>query len=64
MKTISGSVTGGTKETQEMINFCAENRIYPNIEVIPIEYINEALQRVVNRDVKYRFVIDIENSLK
>ncbi|KAK4260670.1 hypothetical protein QN277_003755 [Acacia crassicarpa] len=64
MKTISGSITGGTKETQEMIDFCAANKIYPNIEVIPIEYVNEALQRVVNKDVKYRFVIDIENSLK
>ncbi|KAI9076683.1 hypothetical protein K1719_041355 [Acacia pycnantha] len=64
MKTISGSITGGTKETQEMIDFCAANKIYPNIEVIPIEYINEALQRVINKDVKYRFVIDIENSLK
>lgn len=64
MKSISGSITGGTKETQDMIDFCAANRIYPNIEVIPVQYANEALQRVINRDVKYRFVIDIENSLK
>ncbi|XP_019419085.1 PREDICTED: probable cinnamyl alcohol dehydrogenase 1 [Lupinus angustifolius] len=64
MKTLSGSITGGTKDIQEMINFCAEKEIYPNIEVIPIEYANEALERVVNKDVKYRFVIDIENSLK
>lgn len=64
MRSISGSITGGTKETQEMIDFCAANKIYPNIEVIPIDYINEALQRVINKDVKYRFVIDIENSLK
>ena len=64
MRTISGSVTGGTKETQEMIDFCAAKGIYPNIEVIPIEYANKALERVINRDVKYRFVIDIEKSLK
>ncbi|KAL6006657.1 cinnamoyl-Coa reductase [Asimina triloba] len=64
MKTISGSIAGGTKETQEMIDFCAAHKIYPNIEVINIQYINEALERLVNKDVKYRFVIDVENSLK
>ena len=63
-RTLSGSVTGGTKDTQEMINFCAANKIYPDIEVIKIDYINEALERLVNRDVRYRFVIDIESSLK
>ena len=47
-----------------MIDLCAANGIYPNIEVIPIEYANKALERVINRDVKYRFVIDIEKSLK
>jgi len=64
MKTISGSVTGGTKETQQMLDFCADHKIYPNIEVVPIQYSNEALERMIKRDVKYRFVIDIENSLK
>ncbi|XP_061370826.1 probable cinnamyl alcohol dehydrogenase 1 [Gastrolobium bilobum] len=64
MKSVSGSLTGGTKDTQEMIDFCAANGIYPNIEVIPIEYVNEAIERVINKDIKYRFVIDIENSLK
>ncbi|KAM7525988.1 hypothetical protein LguiA_015890 [Lonicera macranthoides] len=64
MKTISGSITGGTKETQEMLDFCAAHKIYPNIEIIPIQYSNEALERLIKRDVKYRFVIDIENSLK
>ncbi|KAF9600875.1 hypothetical protein IFM89_013782 [Coptis chinensis] len=63
-KTLSGSVTGGTKDTQEMLEFCAANKIYPEIEVIPIDYINEALERMVKKDVKYRFVIDIKNSLK
>jgi cinnamyl-alcohol dehydrogenase len=62
--TISGSATGGTKGTQEMINFCAAHDIHPKIEVIPIQYANEALERLIKSDVKYRFVIDIENSLK
>ncbi|GLT51021.1 hypothetical protein SLA2020_244690 [Shorea laevis] len=64
LRTVSGSITGGTKMTQEMIDFCAAHKVYPKIEVIPIEYVNEALERLIKRDVKYRFVIDIENSLK
>ncbi|EXC17366.1 putative cinnamyl alcohol dehydrogenase 1 [Morus notabilis] len=64
MRTISGSTVGGTNETQEMLEFCATRGIYPNIEVVPIQYANEALERLVRKDVKYRFVIDIENSLK
>ncbi|KAJ8770420.1 hypothetical protein K2173_015034 [Erythroxylum novogranatense] len=63
MKTMSGSIAGGTKITQEMLEFCAAHKVYPKIEVIPIQYINEALERLIKRDVKYRFVIDIENSL-
>lgn len=64
MRMLAGSVTGGTKMTQEMLDFCAAHKIYPSIEVIPIQKINEALERVVNKDIKYRFVIDIKNSLK
>ncbi|KAM7501667.1 hypothetical protein LguiB_000571 [Lonicera macranthoides] len=64
MKSISGSATGGIKETQEMLDFCAASKIYPGIEIIPIQYINKALERLIKRDVKYRFVIDIEKSLK
>ncbi|XP_037497946.1 probable cinnamyl alcohol dehydrogenase 1 isoform X2 [Jatropha curcas] len=64
MKSITGSVVGGTRVTQEMLEFCAAHKIYPKIEIIPIQYVNEALQRVINKDVRYRFVIDIENSLK
>ncbi|CBI38290.3 unnamed protein product, partial [Vitis vinifera] len=63
MKTISGSATGGMKETQEMLDFCAAHKIHPNIEVVPIQYANEALERLIKSDVKYRFVVDIENSL-
>ena len=47
-----------------MIDFCATHKIYPNIEVVPIQYVNEALERIIKKDVKYRFVVDIENSLK
>lgn len=64
MKTVSGSLTGGTKETQEMLYFCAANEVYPKIELVPIQYANEAIGRLVKRDVKYRFVIDVKNSLK
>ncbi|XP_048434666.1 probable cinnamyl alcohol dehydrogenase 1 isoform X2 [Pyrus x bretschneideri] len=64
MKSISGSVAGGTKEMQEMLNFCAAQKIYPNIEIVPIQYVNEAIERLIKKDVKYRFVVDIENSLK
>ncbi|KAF5477936.1 hypothetical protein F2P56_004541 [Juglans regia] len=64
MRTVSGSITAGLKVTQEMIDFCAARKIYPMIEVIPIEYANEAIERLLKRDVKYRFVIDIEKSLK
>ncbi|KAF8010251.1 hypothetical protein BT93_J1016 [Corymbia citriodora subsp. variegata] len=63
-RTISGSAVGGTKRTQEMIEFCAKHEIYPKIEVIPIQYANKALDRLEKGDVKYRFVIDIENSLE
>lgn len=64
MKSISGSVAGGTKEMQEMLDFCAAQKIYPNIEIVPIQYVNEAIERLIKKDVKYRFVVDIENSLK
>lgn len=64
MKSIVGSVTGGTKQTQEMLDFCASHKIYPEIEIVPIQYVNEALERLVKKDVKYRFVIDVGNSLK
>eukprot|EP01018_Ginkgo_biloba_P012886 Gb_22523 [translate_table: standard] len=63
MKTIAGSITGGTKDIQHMLDFCAKEGILPTIEIIPIHYVNEALERLINKDVRYRFVIDIENSL-
>lgn len=62
-KSIAGSVIGGTKELQEMIGFCGEKGIAPMIELIPMQYINEALERLHGNDVRYRFVINIEESL-
>ncbi|KAJ4780200.1 cinnamyl-alcohol dehydrogenase [Rhynchospora pubera] len=63
-RTFAGSITGGTKDTKSMLEYCAAQKIYPKIELIKIDYINEALERMIKRDVKYRFVIDIENSFK
>ena len=56
---IIGSMIGGTKETQEMLDFCAEKNIVADVEVIPMQYINEAYERMLKSDVKYRFVIDM-----
>lgn len=56
---IAGSLIGGIKETQEMLDFCAQHNITSDIEMIPIQQINEAYERVIKSDVKYRFVIDL-----
>jgi alcohol dehydrogenase (NADP+) len=56
---IAGSLIGGLKETQEMLDFCAEHNIVSDIELIPIQQINEAYERMLKSDVKYRFVIDM-----
>lgn len=58
-KSLAGSGIGGIKETQEMINFCAENNITCDVEMIKIQEINEAYERMLKSDVKYRFVIDM-----
>lgn len=58
---LAGSLIGGIAETQEMLNFCAEHDVRPEIEVITPDYINEAYQRVLASDVRYRFVIDTES---
>lgn len=57
-RSITGSAIGGIKQTQDMIDFCAENNITAETEVIPADQINEAYQRVIDSDVRYRFVID------
>jgi alcohol dehydrogenase (NADP+) len=57
-RSLSGSMIGGIPETQEMLDFCAEHDVTPEIEVIEASYINEAYERVLASDVRYRFVID------
>ena len=58
-RSITGSMIGGTKETQEMLDFCAEKNIVADVEVIPMQKINEAYERMLKSDVRYRFVIDL-----
>jgi uncharacterized zinc-type alcohol dehydrogenase-like protein len=58
-RSFSGSAIGGIPETQEMLDFCAKHGLGADIEMIPIQKINEAYERLVKNDVKYRFVIDI-----
>ncbi|MEI7998562.1 MAG: NAD(P)-dependent alcohol dehydrogenase [Candidatus Omnitrophota bacterium] len=58
-RSLAGSLIGGIKETQEMLDFCGKHNITSDIELIPITKVNEAYERVIKADVKYRFVIDI-----
>jgi uncharacterized zinc-type alcohol dehydrogenase-like protein len=58
-KRLAGSLIGGIRETQEMLDFCAEHGIRADVEVIPIQSINAAYERMLRGDVKYRFVIDM-----
>ncbi|QDK36307.1 NAD(P)-dependent alcohol dehydrogenase [Bdellovibrio sp. NC01] len=58
---LGGSLIGGIKETQEMLDFCGKHNIVSDIEMIPIQKINEAYDRMVKSDVKYRFVIDMKS---
>ena len=58
-KSLSGSLIGGIAETQEMLDFCAEHNITSDVEIIPIQKVNEAYERLVKSDVKYRFSIDM-----
>jgi uncharacterized zinc-type alcohol dehydrogenase-like protein len=58
-RAFTGSLIGGISETQEMLNFCGKHGIVSDIEMIPIQKINEAYERILKNDVKYRFVIDM-----
>jgi uncharacterized zinc-type alcohol dehydrogenase-like protein len=58
-KNLAGSLIGGIQETQEMLDFCAEHNIVSDVEIISMSQINEAYERVLKSDVKYRFVIDM-----
>jgi uncharacterized zinc-type alcohol dehydrogenase-like protein len=62
-RSLSGSIIGGIRETQEMLDFCAAHGFASDIEIIPIQQINQAYERLLKSDVKYRFVIDM-SSLK
>ncbi len=56
---LAGSIIGGIRETQEMLDFCAQHNITADIELIPIQQVNEAYARILKNDIKYRFVIDM-----
>ena len=58
-RSLAGSAIGGIRETQEMLDFCGEHGITADIEKIPIQQIDQAYERLLKSDVKYRFVIDM-----
>jgi uncharacterized zinc-type alcohol dehydrogenase-like protein len=58
-RSLSGSLIGGIAETQEMLDFCGEHNLTAEVEVIPIQKINEAYDRMMRSAVKYRFSIDM-----
>lgn len=60
-RSLAGSLIGGIKETQEMLDFCGEHGIVSEVEIIPIQQINEAYERMLKGDVRYRFVIDLKS---
>ncbi len=60
-RSLSGSIIGGIAETQEMLDFCGEHQIKADVEIIPIQKINEAYERMLKSDVKYRFSIDMSS---
>ena len=61
VRRLAGSAIGGIRETQEMLDFCAEKGISADIELIGIQQLNEAYERLLKSDVKYRFVIDMKS---
>jgi uncharacterized zinc-type alcohol dehydrogenase-like protein len=58
-KSISGGLIGGIRETQEMLDFCGEHNVTSDVEMIGVNQINQAYERMLKNDVKYRFVIDM-----
>ncbi|GMH39554.1 hypothetical protein BSKO_07452 [Bryopsis sp. KO-2023] len=60
---MAGSAIGGLKETQEMLDYCGEKSIWADVEVVRADQVNEAMERMLRGDVKYRFVIDVQGSL-
>src|SRR6185312_16018299 len=61
---LAGSLIGGLAETQEMLDFCAERGIVSDIEMIGVPQVNEAYERVLKSDVRYRFVMDMSTPLQ
>ncbi len=62
-RAVGGSAIGGMPETQAMLDFCAEKNIYPECEMIAMPQVNEAYERLLKNDVRYRFVIDMARGL-
>ncbi|MDO5638995.1 MAG: NAD(P)-dependent alcohol dehydrogenase [Neisseria sp.] len=60
-RSVAGSIIGGIAETQEMLDFCGEHNVVPDVEMLDIQNINEAYERMLKSDVKYRFVIDMKS---
>ncbi|MGE0526319.1 MAG: NAD(P)-dependent alcohol dehydrogenase [Bdellovibrionales bacterium] len=60
-RSLAGSLIGGISETQEMLNFCAQHKLAADVEVIPMDQINAAYERLLHADVKYRFVINMRS---
>ena len=63
-RSLAGSLIGGIKETQEMLDYCAEHNITSDVEVIDMKDVNEAYERMLKNDVRYRFVIDLASLKK
>ncbi|KAK7848499.1 cinnamyl alcohol dehydrogenase 1 [Quercus suber] len=61
-KTITGSYVGSVKEIEEMLEFCKEKDLSSTIEVVKMDYLNKAIERVEKNDVKYRFVVNVSRS--
>lgn len=61
---VAGNAIGGMKETQEMVELAAKHNITTDVKVIPMDYVNTVMDRLVKADVKYRLVIDIGNTLR
>jgi uncharacterized zinc-type alcohol dehydrogenase-like protein len=62
-RAVGGSAIGGIPETQEMLDFCAAEGVYPEVEFIAMNEVNEAYERLLKNDVRYRFVIDMSRGL-
>jgi uncharacterized zinc-type alcohol dehydrogenase-like protein len=60
-RSVAGSLIGSIKETQEVLDFCAQHHILPQVEIIPIQDINKAFRRMLKNDIKFRFVIDMKS---